>query len=123
MSDKYYLGGEDGRTPIHTNSLEEWAQKFETENRRVALDEFSYFDENSKHRTIRISTVFLGLDHNWSVHGIGEPLLFETMVFATSIPEFDQTMDRCSTWEQVEAQHKAAVEQAEKLINTLNGEW
>ncbi len=58
---------------------------------------------------IRISTVFLGLDHNF---GEGEPLLFETMIFGG---KHDQYQDRCSTWEQ-------AVEMHKKALITLKGE-
>lgn len=45
-----------------------------------------------------VSTVFLGLDHQWQPDL--PPLLFETMVF----PECD-VCERCSTWEQAIAQH------------------
>ena len=46
-----------------------WAQWFGTTNRHIGLDTI-----NGK----KISTVFLGLDHNF---GEGPPLVFETMVF------------------------------------------
>jgi uncharacterized protein YjbI with pentapeptide repeats len=55
---------------------------------------------------VYISTVFLGLDHQF---GNGAPLLFETMTFAEDGAPigFDQTIcERCSTWEQAEAQHE-----------------
>jgi len=43
---------------------------------------------------IRVSTVFLGIDHNF--YGIGAPILFETMVFVVhSIAK----MERYGTWE------------------------
>lgn len=47
-----------------------WAQWFQTADRRLALTEVS--------PTTRVSTVFLGIDHQW---GNGPPLLWETMVF------------------------------------------
>lgn len=48
-----------------------WAEWMEDEeNKRVALDSFYGTD---------ISTVCLGLDHNW---GEGPPIIFETMVFS-----------------------------------------
>lgn len=49
----------------------------------------------------RVSTVFLGLDHSY---GIGPPLLFETLVFDGP---HDGDMERCTTWEEAEAQHAA----------------
>lgn len=71
-----------------------------------------WFSENSERRVIaddtvqnvRISTVFLGLDHNHS--GVGPPLLFETMIFGG---DHDQHMWRCSTKEQAEEQHARTV--------------
>lgn len=55
---------------------------------------------------IEVSTVFLGLDHNW---GDGPPLLFETMVFGGPL---DQEQERWSTWDEAEAGHRATVERA-----------
>jgi hypothetical protein len=54
----------------------------------------------------RISTVFLGLDHNWS--GRGRPVLWESMVFGGKL---DQEQDRCSgSREQAEVMHARMVE-------------
>jgi hypothetical protein len=66
---------------------------------------------------VRVSTMFLGLDHSF---GSGPPLLFETMVFGGPL---DQEMDRCTTWEQAEAQHAAmckrvSASQADKASET-----
>jgi hypothetical protein len=52
----------------------------------------------------RVSTVFLSLDHSWDEDG--PPMIFETMLFSDG----DEDMERCSTWEQAEAQHKAMCE-------------
>jgi hypothetical protein len=55
-----------------------------------------------------ISTVFLGLDHNFFGHG--PPLLFETMAFAnptgqTFPEELEGLMRRYATWDEAEAGH------------------
>jgi hypothetical protein len=55
--------------------LMEWAKWFEDADRTIKKE-----DINNYH----ISTVFLGLDHNFST--TGEPVLFETMVFPISGP-------------------------------------
>jgi hypothetical protein len=74
----------------------EWARWFDKPNkRRVAQD---------KIKDIRISTVFLGLDHNY--YDTGPPILFETMIFGG---KHDDYQTRCSTWEQAEKMHKEAV--------------
>ena len=56
-----------------------------------------------------VSTVFLGLDHNW---GKGPPILWETMVFRHGGSE---EMDRCSgSREQAEAMHERMVKRVKK---------
>ena len=57
----------------------------------------------TKRDGIMVSTVFLGLDHQY---GDGPPLLFETMIFGGIHDEF---CERCSTWAQAEEQHALAV--------------
>ena len=73
----------------------EWAQWFEEADRRVADEMVG---------DVRISTVFLGLNHQW---GDGPPLLFETMVFGG---KFDEDQWRYSTWEEAEKGHTETVE-------------
>lgn len=51
-----------------------------------------------------VSTVFLGLDHNFAE--VGPPLLFETMIFGGANSEYQE---RYSTWAEAEAGHLRAV--------------
>jgi hypothetical protein len=95
MSDKYLL---DGHLVIPCENLMYWAKWFETANRRVAL---------TKKDSFEVSTVFLGLDHNFG-HS-GPPLLFETMVFGGPL---DQEQERYSTWEEAKVGHKSMVKKA-----------
>lgn len=55
-----------------------------------------------------VSTVFLGINHSYDD---GPPVLFETMVFGGVL---DEMQERCSTWEQAEAMHKAMCERVAK---------
>lgn len=55
---------------------------------------------------LRVSTVFLGLDHNFD--GDGAPLVFETMVFPAD-SYHDLYVDRCSTWDEAVKMHEKAV--------------
>jgi hypothetical protein len=72
------------------------------EQRRVAEDTVSGF---------WVSTVFLGIDHGWD----GEPLLFETGVFAVD-PDGERAMDeveemsRYATWTEAEVGHLLIVQ-------------
>lgn len=50
-----------------------------------------------------VSTVFLGINHNWSG---GEPILYETMVFDGPL---DGEQDRYCTKQEAEEGHKAMV--------------
>lgn len=72
-------------------------------NRHVALDEVA--------PGITVSTVFLGLDHNWTDHG--PPILFETMVFDDYDRPYQQ---RYSTWEEAEIGHRAKVAELRQRI-------
>lgn len=73
-----------------------WAKWFEEANRQVAHDMLP--------GPIRVSTVFLGVDHNFLPGG--EPLIFETMIFGGA---HDQYQDRYSTREEALAGHAKAV--------------
>ena len=74
-----------------------------------------------------VSTVFLGIDHNW---GAGNPILFETMVFDNGRsetllggseyhPTIDNYFQRYSTWEQAEDGHDAIVREIRKSTMIL----
>ena len=52
---------------------------------------------------IRVSTVFLGLDH---AYGSGPPMLFETMIFGG---EHDEYQERYSIYEEAEKGHEKVV--------------
>ena len=89
----------EGKKAVLVGDIIEWAQKFESQDRKVAKDKVGEAE---------ISTVFLGLDHQY---GEGKPLIFETMVFGG---ELDQEMDRYSTWEEAEEGHKAMMEKVKQ---------
>jgi hypothetical protein len=74
----------------------EYAQR-----RRVALDEVGGY---------RVSTVFLGVDHNFAMHG--PPVLWETMVFDDSGQgrPWDEWQDRYTSRADAEAGHRRVVD-------------
>lgn len=81
--------------PIVEPDIKEWATWFETAERHVADDRLTIAGEE-----VRVSTVFLGIDHAW---GEPIPVLWETMVFGGPM---NQEMDRCGgSREQAEAMH------------------
>lgn len=80
MSGEYIL---EGRTPVPAKDMMEWAKWFEKADRVVRQTEL-------KASNVRVSTVFLGLDHSFTG---GPPLLFETLVFGGHL---DGEMERYS---------------------------
>lgn len=91
------------KRPVAEPDLMKWATWFEhsSEERVVKRDA----DEETGWL---VSTVFLGLDHNFS--GVGPPILFESMVFKKrkengQLTGEDTICERYSTWEEAEAGH------------------
>ena len=87
--DGYYIL--KGRNPIKCTDLIEWTKQLGTKDRKVQLSQFG---------EVKVSTVFLGLDHSF---GVGEPLLFETMIFGG---EHDSYQKRYSTWDEAVKGHR-----------------
>lgn len=93
-SPHYILDANKLAVPV---SLQEWAEWIEgdVDRRRVALESVGPFE---------ISTVFLGLDHNF---GRGLPHLFETMIFNKDGD--DVWCERCGTWQEAIDMHERGV--------------
>lgn len=73
VAGKYFTLGGTAGTEVRPATLHEWAAFFEDDSRRrVAFDRVT--------SGVVVSTVFLGLDHNFGKPADG-PLVFETMVF------------------------------------------
>jgi len=60
--------------------------------------------EKTTYEEQEVSTVFLGMDYNWT--GEGPPILFETMIFGG---KYENWAIRCATWKEALLQHKRAV--------------
>lgn len=105
MSYKYIL---DGKTPVAEPDLMKWGEWMQKANRTVRKDTATVKLAGQPIGEVRVSTVFLGLDHSF---GEGPPLLFETMVFGGPL---DQEQDRCSTWEAAEKMHELMCERVKR---------
>jgi hypothetical protein len=68
---------------------------------------------------MRVSTVFLVIDHNQSLDPDALPLVFETMIFDSDGD--DRYQERYSTWNEAEAGHAKAVALAEMLLEKTDG--
>ena len=91
------------KVPQLEPDLIKWATWFEKTSRIVALDNIE--------KDIRVSTVFLGLDHSFGASTV--PILFETMIFGG---QHDDYQERYATYKQAEAGHKFAVQIAKGEI-------
>ncbi len=123
MSDRYILT-EDHRV-VPEPDLLTWARWFEEADRHVAKDLVGPY---------RVSTVFLGLDHDFVAEffpGVSRsPLIFETMVFDDSREEssawFSRTFHpsfnfqrRYRSWDEAKAGHEYAVKIAERMLRWM----
>lgn len=109
---RYYIL--EGTTLVAVQDALEWAYWFETAERRVALTILA--------DGIEVSTVFLGLDHNFC--GTGPPVLFETMVFQPAPHEkwptmLDDYTARYCTWHEAEQGHEAVCAQVQADLQRL----
>lgn len=97
MTDKYILDAHG--EPVPCADMLTWSRWMERADRRVAQD----MDEGDEHGVkVRVSTVFLGLDHNFS--GRGRPVLWETLVFGGVL---NGEMDRYTSLAAALAGHQA----------------
>lgn len=94
------------REVVEEPDLLTWATWIETADRQVKL---------SIQGDVRVSTVFLGLDHNFSDHG--PPLHFETMAF---VGHDDVGQERYTTWAEAEEGHARWVAQVFKPTPILS---
>lgn len=92
--DYYYLVGREIKS---TNDVLEWSEHFKKEERLIKQETtpLGYW----------VSTVFLGVDYNFSNEG--DPILFETMVFNKQgkNPSSEMDQDRYRSYEQAELGH------------------
>jgi len=90
-----YILAEDGKTPVQTEDSIRWDQFLKSADRAVRKT-----DVNG----VMVSTVFLGLDHNFYLHG--SPILWETVVFGGPL---DQAQERYSSYEDAVEGHEIMV--------------
>jgi hypothetical protein len=84
-----------GKNPMPVENSLTWGKWLENA-RKTGERIVGYWE----HEDILVSTVFLGIDHNFTDEG--PPILFETMILGG--PD-NQSMWRYATWEEAEAGH------------------
>ena len=84
------------REIVECDDLLQWARWFEMAERKVAVTMVG---------SVKISTVFLGLNHRFN--GAGPPILFETQVFGGAD---DGEQERYTTWDEAVLGHSAMID-------------
>ncbi len=98
---KYIL---KGKVPVPVEDLMVWAKDMEEGTRIVKQTKLP--------GDVLVSTVFLGIDHNW--YDIGPPILFETMIFGGKHSDYQK---RYTTWDDAEKGHQEVLDKLEKGID------
>ena len=83
--------------------------------KEVSLEEFAEWSRDPSNKIIKrtylnsklISTVFLGLDHNYRI--TGDPILFETAIFETDSMR-DLYLERATTFDNALKTHEKVVQ-------------
>ena len=92
----------DGKTPVKIADIVKWAVWFEMSHHKRIVKQTEVGD-------VGVSTVFLGVDHNWSDKG--DPVLFETMVFGVE----DEMQHRYTSWADALLGHDIIVAEMQEL--------
>lgn len=103
MNDWWILDENDN--PIRENDYNKVEDFFQSNRRKIKLDVIGY---------IRISTVFLCLDHSYT-HDRGLPLLYETMIFGG---DHDLYQARYTTKTEALIGHEKALELVKRSLET-----
>jgi len=106
---KNYVLAADGKTPIEEPDTLKWAWWFEHADRVVRQDRVGDYT---------ISTVFLGIDHNWWG---GKPILWETMTFGgcgISLASEDIMQRRYRSYEDALAGHMKVLEGVKMAVKS-----
>lgn len=93
-----------GKIVVPAKDVLDWATWCQSNSRIVRQDHIG---------PLFVSTVFLGLDHDFT--GKGPPLVFETMIFDGND---DAYQTRCATWHEAEFMHEAALVEARQRLAT-----
>jgi len=96
-----------GKKVVPVKDVLEWGRWFENRAQRIVKQELlpnGYY----------VSTVFLGIDHSFSMFRNTPPVVFETMVFdEASFNKYggiEEDMDRYTTYKQAELGHQMTID-------------
>jgi hypothetical protein len=94
-------------------SLHEWGRFLETPEKIVKQEDVGDY---------WVSTVFLGIDHNFARPHNGEPILFESMIFKDADSGQDSWQERYCTYQEALDGHNDIVERLKNGTQPLYGD-
>ena len=97
MRPRWYLLADDGRTPVPISDVYRSVGAADSQDPHIP-------DGGTERNGVRVSTVFLGLDHSHSFDG--PPVLWETMVFGG---KYDGEQKRYSSFDVAQRGHQRMV--------------
>jgi hypothetical protein len=100
-NDKFILGV-DGN-PVECDNIGLWGKWFESADRSLKRTDV---------RDMTVSTVFLGLNHNFGIGG--DPVLWETMIFTKGGKDWKDYMERYTSKADALEGHERAVKFVEE---------
>jgi hypothetical protein len=116
---KYILDADGNPQPC--DDLLAWARWFEAASRDRTRIVAQDLDESDPKKTIKVSTVFLGLDHNFM--GDGTPVLWETLVMGGLLDgEMDRYTSRAAALEGHQAMCRRVLQTIHKQSDGNPGE-
>ena len=103
MTNQKYILKDKKIIPVDLMTWAKWSETADRVVRQTEIIEGIKIGNKALGTPVKISTVFLGLDHNF---GAGKPLLFETMIFGG---KHDGYQERYSTYKEAEKGHQKAL--------------
>ena len=101
-----------GKEVFRAKSHEEWGKFMECREEHFRHVKHTSININDTAYS-SISTVFLGIDHNFGGAVGDPPVVFETMVFGGDL---DESMDRYTTWRKAKIGHLVFVAKFDEII-------
>jgi hypothetical protein len=113
MSETYYILKGHEIIPVDWMTWAVWFEEADAEHESADVENTRRIGWWSRDG-VRVSTVFLGMEHGWDEQQ--RPLIFETMVFKGE-PGYDEYCERYATYDEALAGHMRVVEDVKRELN------
>lgn len=109
----YYILDKD-KNPVPCADIAQWGEwMFEKDNKKIVAQ--THIGD------VMVSTVFLGIDHNWAFDN-SAPILFETMVFGGD-KDLDSYQERYRTYKEAMEGHLDTILAVKRKMSTIPDDY